>query len=335
MKPSLRKTFTALVVVILVALQAACAAAPLPSPTPEIPGNPRPAGTLGDSTQSPTPALLWTRTPTPYRPPTETPTITPTLTATPRPTLAPNAWMNLPVIPAEISQTVLETYARGLELGNNPQAFSKIGDCEAVANWFLKDFDLGERFYTLGEYAGLQPVIDYYKGSFQRESLAAKAGFTAASALSPLWADYYKCEKNETPLECEYRVHKPSLAFIILGTNDYNHRATFEPNLRQVVERSLELGVVPVLVTKADNLEGDNSLNATIAAIANEYDVPLWNYWAAVQGLPNQGLQEDKAHLTWAPNQFDNVANLQYAWPVRNLNALQTLELIKNSLPTP
>ena len=243
--------------------------------------------------------------------------------------------MNLPVIPEQVSQTVLDIYARGLELGNNPRAFSKIGDCEAVASWFLKDFDLGERYYKLGEYADLQAVIDYYKGSYERESLAAKAGFTAASALSPLWADPYKCEKNETPLDCEYRVNRPILAFIIMGTNDHNHRATFEPNLRKVVERSIELGVIPVLVTKADNLEGDNSLNASIAAIANEYDVPLWNYWAAVQGLPNAGLQEDKAHLTWAPNLFDDPNNLLFAWPVRNLNALQTLDVLMNQLPNP
>jgi hypothetical protein len=243
--------------------------------------------------------------------------------------------MNLPVIPEQVSQTVLDIYARGLELGNNPRAFSKIGDCEAVASWFLKDFDLGERYYQLGEYADLQSVIDYYKGSYERESLAAKAGFTAASALSPLWADPYKCEKNETPLDCEYRVNKPILAFIIMGTNDHNHRATFEPNLRKVVERSIELGVIPVLVTKADNLEGDNSLNASIAAIANEYDVPLWNYWSAVQSLPNTGLQEDKAHLTWAPNLFDDPNNLLFAWPVRNLNALQTLDVMMRQLPSP
>ena len=161
------------------------------------------------------------------------------------------------------------------------------------------------------------------------------SGFTAASALSPLWADPYKCEKNETPLDCEYRVNRPILAFIIMGTNDHNHRPTFKPNLRKIVERSIELGVIPVLVTKADNLEGDNSLNATIAAIANEYDVPLWNYWAAVQGLPNAGLQEDKAHLTWAPNLFDDPNNLLFAWPVRNLNALQTLDVLMNQLPNP
>jgi len=334
MKPNHTRTLTALGALILLLIQASCAAAPAPNLTPEAPGSARPEGSLRD-TQSATPALLWTRTPTAYRPPTETPTITPTLTATPRPTLAPDTWMNLPVIPEQVSQTVLDIYARGLELGNNSRAFSKIGDCEAVASWFLKDFDLGERYYNLGEYASLQSVIDYYKGSFERESLAAKAGFTAASALSALWADPYKCEKGETPLECEYRVNKPVLAFIMLGTNDYNHRATFEPNLRKVVERSIELGVIPVLVTKADNLEGDNSLNATIAAIANEYNVPLWNYWAAVQSLPNAGLQEDKAHLTWAPNLFDDPNNLLFAWPVRNLNALQTLELLMTTLPTP
>jgi len=333
MKPIYTRTTCALVAFILVLAQAACAAAPIPSLTPETPGSTRPEGALRDNT--PTPALLWTRTSTPFRPPTATPSITPTLTATPVPTLAPDAWMNLPVIPTEVNQTVLDIYTRGLALGNNPQAFSKIGDCEAVATWFLKDFDLGERYYNLGEYADLQTVIDYYKGSFERESLAAKAGFTAASALSPLWSDPYKCQKNETPLDCEYRTNKPVLAFIIMGTNDHNHQATFESNLRKVVERSIELGVVPVLVTKADNLEGDNSLNATIADIANEYDVPLWNFWAAVQPLPSHGLQTDKAHLTFYKNDFSDPEALNFAWPIRNLNALQMLDVLMNGLPTP
>lgn len=316
--------------IIFILLLASCAAAPVPNLTPDPPGSPHPADALRGFTA--TPSTIWTRTPTAFHPPTNTPTITPTPVPTRRPTLAPDAWMSLPIIPAEVSPTVKQIYTRGLELGNNPQVFSKIGDCEAVANWFLKDFDLGERYYNLGPYTNLQTVIDYYKGSFQREGMAAKAGFTAASALSPLWADPYKCEKGETPLECEYRLNKPALAFIILGTNDHNSQKTFEPNLRKIIEISIQDGVIPVLVTKADNLEGDNSLNATIASLANEYDLPLWNFWAAVQPLPSHGLQTDGAHLTFYTNNFSDPEALNYAWPVRNLGALQVLGLLMNGL---
>ena len=51
-----------------------------------------------------------------------------------------------------------------------------------------------------------------------------------------------------------------------------------------------ESPAVPIIATKADNLEGDNSINATVAQIAYDYGIPLWNFWAAVQPLPNHGL---------------------------------------------
>ncbi len=188
------------------------------------------------------------------------------------------------------------------------------------------------RYYNLGPYTSLQPVIDYFAGSFQRKSIASMRGFTAASALSPIWADPKVCQPGETPLACEYRVHKPVLAFIMLGTNDVNHKATFEANLRKIIELSLAQGVLPVLTTKADNLEGDQQINRSIAALAYEYDIPLWNYWLAVQPLPNHGLQLDGAHLTHAPNHFELPDALQSAWPVRNLTALQVLEVVKQAL---
>ena len=71
-------------------------------------------------------------------------------------------------------------------------------------------------------------------------------------------------------------------------------------------EACIENGVVPILATKADNLEGDGTINATIVKVAQDYDVPLWNFWAALQDLPKQGLQDDGAHLTFYPNDFSD-----------------------------
>ena len=192
--------------------------------------------------------------------------------------------------------------------------------------WFLGDFDLGPQFYNLGPYAALQETVDYYQGSFGRLSQVARPGFTVASMLSPLWADRKECEPNESPLACEYRQHNPALALISVGTNDVARPDGFEKNLREVIEQTIEAGIVPVLATKADNLEGNHHLNATIARLALEYDLPLWNFWRAVQDLPGQGLQEDRAHLTWSPNDYADAANLKRAWPVRNLTALQVLD---------
>ncbi len=239
--------------------------------------------------------------------------------------------MNAPVIPP-ISEHVIAIFEQGRQLGNNPRAFSKIGDCGSTPAWFLGDFDRGPAFYDLGPYTGVQPVIDYYQGSFARTSLAARAGFNASALFATLWADRSFCNANEAPLACEYRVQRPSLAFIMLGTNDHWHPEEFEPQMRRIIEYSIAAGVIPILSTKADNAEKDWSINATIARLAQEYDIPLWNFWGAVHTLPNGGLQEDLAHLTWSGNDFSNPETLRKAWPNRNLGALQMLQAIYTRL---
>ncbi len=253
-------------------------------------------------------------------------TFTPTaIPATPSP--APSSWKDLPVIPV-LSQHARDIYQLGVVKGSNPHAFSKIGDCETDTDWFLEDFDRGSGYYSLGSYQSLQAVIDYFKGSFGRKSLAARRGFNAAALLTTFWTDLTQCKTDETPLACEYRLFRPSFALVMLGTNDVPRKDAFEDNLRRVIEFSIDQSVLPVLATKADNLEGDESINATIARLAQEYDVPLWNFWAAVQPLPGHGLVEDGAHLTHAPNRFDDPLAMKTAWPWRNLTALQVLQAV-------
>jgi hypothetical protein len=263
--------------------------------------------------------------------PTETETPEPTATATPRPTLAPGEWKTQPVIPG-VSETTREIYRAGLALGRNPQAFSKIGDCESTPSWFLGAFDKGPNDYHLGEYDSLAEVILYFQGSFARDSVAARRGFNSSSVFSPLWADPAQCRANEGPLECEYRLQNPIFAIIMLGSNDFGNPKAFEPNLRRILDYSIEQGVVPILATKADNLEKDESINETIVRLAWEYDLPLWNFWAALQGLPDAGLQPDGAHLTFASPFFENPEYMLRAWPVRNLTALQTLDSLWRGL---
>ena len=263
-----------------------------------------------------------------------TPAATINPTSTPLPPLGPGEWQALPVIPDSFPK-VQEIYARGLALGNHPDAFSKIGDCGSTPAWFLGDFDRGPRFYNLGEHTELEEVIQAFQGSYGRTSLAAKSGFNASSVFSLIWSDRTQCNANESPLACEYRVHRPAIAFITLGSNDVYHQDTFEKQMRAIIELSIDQGVIPILSTKADNLEGDGSLNAKIAELAREYGVPLWNYWLAVQPLPDQGLQDDQVHLTWGPNQFDDPQVMKSAWATRNLTALQTLDVVWRSATSP
>jgi len=257
------------------------------------------------------------------------------VTVTPRPTLAPDEWKSLPIVPT-VSDAMKEIYKRGLEMGNNPNAFSKVGDCQTNTGFYLVDFDHAD-WYSLGEeYAYLQDTINHYQGSFSRTSLAMRDGYNVAAILTALRADPKQCEKGETPIACEFRLHNPSIAIISLETN-FNDRPAddYGKYMRQIIEYSLEQGVVPILATKGDNLEGDDSINAEIADIAMEYDIPLWNLWAALQPLPNQGHDtdlNDGFHLSFSRNFFDQPKNMLSGWPWRNLTALQALDAVRRGL---
>jgi hypothetical protein len=263
---------------------------------------------------------------------TTLPEFTPNSTATPLP---PDFWERLPVIPDQISQRVREIYQLGLSLGNNPHVFSRIGDCSSAAPDFLVGFDHN---YNLGEYSYLQPTIDYFQGSFGLSSLAAKAGLNSAVLLTTLWTNE-ECLKNEDLLDCQYRLDHPSFAFISIGTNEayYIHQnpASFETNMRKIIEDTIAKGIVPILATKADNFEGDNSINPTIARLAMEYEVPLWNFWLAAQPLPNHGLA-DASHLSSISytdfTDFSLPHSMEYGMQVRNLTALQMLDFLRQRL---
>lgn len=256
-------------------------------------------------------------------------------TATPRPTLAPDEWKSLPIVPS-VSDAMKDVYKRGLAMGRDPHAFAKVGDCQTNTGFYLVDFDHEGR-YSLGEeYAYLQDTINYYEGSFSRTSLAMRDGYNVAAILTPLRADPTQCEKNEHPIACEFRLHNPSVAIISLETN-FNDRPAddYGRYMRQIIEYSIEQGVVPILATKGDNLEGDHSINAEIAKIAMEYDIPLWNFWAALQPLPNTGFDtelNDGFHLSFSRNFFDQPRNMQRGWPWRNLTALQALDAVRKEL---
>jgi hypothetical protein len=264
--------------------------------------------------------------------PLTTSTSSPQATVSVEPRLPPDRWQEWPVIPATVSQRTKEIFRRGLDLGNNPYAFSKIGDGGAATVWFLADFDLGGEYYNLGAYSSLQKVITYFKGSFGRTSVAAGRGFNTTILLDPAFADNTICGATESPLDCEIRQQQPSFAFFSLGTNQAWYPDLFASELRIIIERLLERGVIPILSTKADNREGNQRINQSIASLAYEYDLPLWNFWKAVQPLPNHGLQADLEHLTWAGPFFDDPARMENAWPWRNLTALQVLDLINRSV---
>lgn len=224
---------------------------------------------------------------------TKQPISTPTVEATKvTATVEDNAWMSLPVQP-EPGVNIQEVYQLGLTLGNDPNAFSIFGDCQAEPQEFLGvyDFDLDLVASLSPE---LQETVENFAGSFTRESSTAQDGTTPGALLWDQWhRGDYGCQFGETPVDCELRIHRPSFVIIQIGSHFESRNTEY---LRRVIEQLLANGVVPILATKADNREKDNRINRDMALLSAEYDLPLWNFWAAVSDLPNRGLftREDR-----------------------------------------
>jgi hypothetical protein len=69
--------------------------------------------------------------------------------------------------------------------------------------------------------------------------------------------------------------------------------------------------------------------------MARQFEIPLWDYWHALQTLPNQGISADGIHPSAPPDGFTGrftPANLQYGYTIRNLTALQALNTVWRSV---
>jgi hypothetical protein len=167
-------------------------------------------------------------------------------------------------------------------------------------------------------------------------SLAAKGGWSTFSVLAASLADRTYCRAGESPLVCEYRLIKPAVALIMLGTNDVlgTHDEAYLANLRRILGDTISLGILPVISTippfqRSGHEARADQLNNLIVAVAQEQGVPVWNYWAALQSLPNHGMGPDGVHPSWAPDASDfTPENLQYGSTMRNLTALQVLDAL-------
>ena len=218
---------------------------------------------------------------------TPQPIIQPSPTAIP---LNPEAWKDWPELPV-VSAELREIYRQGVAMGNNPHAFSVLGDCQSQPDVFMGVFDSDPQLVEQLP-LNLRQTVRNFSGSFDRYSPAVKDGTTEGALLYALWNDNKEntCEYGETPLECELRVHNPSIVFIHVGTHWEARNRIY---LNKIIDRILEHRAVPVLVTKADNLELDERINRTYAEVALERDLPLWNFFGSVQHLPNNGMKDE------------------------------------------
>ena len=258
---------------------ASCGIEAEPQPTPTFVLSEPEVKIIFNPTLTPSPSV----TPSPIHA-----TPAPTITALPRPqALDPNEWKDWPVLPAMIDPTLQKVYQRGLSLGNDPHSFSIFGDCQTRPADFFGVFetDPTARMFLPTE---LRETVDHFKGSFNRESSTSQDGTTPGALLWSQWhRGEYGCNFDETPVECELRTHRPSFVIIQVGTHFESRNTEY---LRKIITQLLDAGVIPILATKADNREKDERINRDMALLASEYDLPLWNFWAAVSDLPNRGL---------------------------------------------
>ncbi len=245
-------------------------------------------------------------------------------------------WQDLAIIP-EVSPEMFAVYQRGLARGRDPNRFSKIGDCQNITTYYLAMFDSGS--YKLGsDYAYLQPTIDHFKGSWWRESLAVKGGMNVAAVQNVMWANPDQCKKGETPLQCELRVYNPSIAIISMEESWAGSVSNYDFYMRNIVEYVLSQDIVPIVATRAETPTQERQINAIVAKIAEDYHIPLWNFWVATASFENNGISPDGFHLTGkdeAPEVrsfFDNPANLKFGWTQRNLTALQAIDAVYRGL---
>jgi LysM repeat protein len=234
---------------------------------------------------------------------------------------------NLIIFSEEARNKARETYKRGQELGRNPRAFTIAGDSTTEIPFFLGRFDQGP--YNLGDYAYLQSVIDFFKGSFNHDSVSVRVGLHSWTLFDPTWSDKTRCQPNEAPLPCEIRLQNPSILFIRLGSNDYGVPTLFDESIREAVVYAMDQGVIPVIGTKADRGVGSDNNNEILRQIATDYDLLLWDYDLLAGTLPGRGLDVDNVHMTtFYAHDYTQQEAFQRGHAMHNLTALMVLDTI-------
>jgi lysophospholipase L1-like esterase len=274
----------------------------------------------------------------------------------------------VPLINPGMKAHLQAIYNQGLQMGNRPEVFAKVGDSISWEPNYLDD--LGSNYFNpsdpavAGSYTGLASTIGYFRflplpggirttegvpslaapllpqtngvNSFNRESLATYGGWTTSDVLSPA---------RGYPEASEMITIRPAFALIMLGTNDVDvdllsggTPQEFQSRLMSVVNTAISLGVIPVLSTIPDILPQGPTVEATaleynqiIADVASSLNVPLWNYWQALQTLPNKGISVDGVHPSSAPLGTGNFTDfgLLYGFNIRNLTAVEVLDKLK------
>src|SRR5258708_15768539 len=248
----------------------------------------------------------------------------------------------LPSISGAVARHARSLALHGKRIGNRMDVFTKVGD--SITSWPFFLVPVGQGQAQFGQYSDLAGVVGRFSrrvartgNSFANDSIAAHDIWNSADVLNPAMARPGVCNQGETPLDCELRVTRPGVALIMIGTNDlvFDDVNTFRANLNRIVSVVEAHYVIPVVSTipyRRDNPAFQTRVaayNEIIAQVAFAHNVPIWNYWLAVAGLPSNGVSIDGIHPSIPPDgkvaYFDS-NHLQFGFTVRNLTALQVLK---------
>src|SRR3989304_2992046 len=75
----------------------------------------------------------------------------------------------IPVLPT-LTPHVRDIFAQGQQAGSRATVFTQVGDCNSDTRAYLFPFDAGQ--YDLGPYASLEETVQFFAGSFSRDSAA-------------------------------------------------------------------------------------------------------------------------------------------------------------------
>lgn len=213
------------------------------------------------------------------------------------------------IIPEE---HIRQIYARGQDKGLNQDFLLSVGDCNSESHWYLQSLlddkpPEGEGVdVSYYQDIGVQSVIEDYRNAFAFKGQSVNSGLNAMSVMDPFWANSNLCASGTSPLACDFQQTQPFAALIMFGANDILvlNTAGYEMALREIIEFTLERDVVPILSTFTVRPMSDGTFeqgvrfNGVVVRLAEEYNIPLINFWLAAREVDSYGILNDNAHLT-------------------------------------
>jgi len=181
---------------------------------------------------------------------------------------------------------------QGIKAGRDGRMFTIAGDSNA--QWpMLLGLQVGGQIDVAQSQPVLRTMLARFEPSLAHVSVAVGGGFRAADMFDVSFPQKpATCQPAEGVFACELRLSNASIVFIQLGTGDRFAWKDYEPTYRAMLDTALVANVLPVLFTKADEMESYQGgapmgyLNDVVRKLAAEYQLPLVEFFDATRDLP-------------------------------------------------